>query len=52
MTIYIAAHSADAGRPEKQPWRRVASLAAFKFLRYATRSELIRFGALDDLRRH
>jgi len=31
---------ADAGRPEKQPRRRFASLAAFKFLRYATRSEL------------
>jgi hypothetical protein len=35
-----------------QPRRRFASLAAFKFLRYATRSELTRFGALDDLRRH
>jgi hypothetical protein len=41
-----------AGPKDKQAKDLGGSLAAAKFLRYATHSKSIVFGALDDLRRH
>ena len=41
-----------SGTERKQASNLGASLAAAKFLRYATHSKSIVFGALDDLRRH